>query len=145
VDALARLKALQAVRGSENFASLAAAFKMVRNILEKSAGAVRGTKGTGAGPQGDLFREDAERGLYEEGQRIGRAASAHRAEKKYKEALDEIAQLRPAVDLFFDKVLVMAPDAEVRRNRFALLANLLEEFSSIADLSEITVEDASKK
>ncbi len=49
------------------------------------------------------------------------------------------------MDLFFDKVLVMAPEEDVRANRLALLGNLLGEFSSIADLSEITVEDAAKK
>jgi len=145
VDAQERLKALQAVRGSENFVSLAAAFKRVRNILEKSAGAVRGTKGTEVKVQKDLFREDAERELYEAAQRIGRATGEHRQEKRYKEALNEIAQLRPAVDLFFDKVLVMAPEEDVRANRLALLGNLLGEFSGIADLSEITVEEVAKK
>ncbi len=145
VDALTRLRALQVVRGSENFVSLAAAFKRVRNILEKSAGAARGTKGSAVDVRSDLFREDAERGLHEAAERIGRVARERRAEKRYKEALDEIARLRPAVDLFFDKVLVMAPEEDVRANRLALLGNLLGEFSSIADLSEITVEDAAKK
>jgi len=48
-----------------------------------------------------------------------------------------ISQLRPKVDLFFDKVLVNAPDARVRQNRLALLHTLLAEFSPIADFSEI--------
>ena len=48
-----------------------------------------------------------------------------------------ISQLRPKVDLFFDKVLVNAPDARVRQNRLTLLQTLLAEFSTIADFSEI--------
>ena len=48
-----------------------------------------------------------------------------------------IAALRPKVDLFFDKVLVNAPDAAVRQNRLTLLHTLLAEFSTIADFSEI--------
>jgi glycyl-tRNA synthetase beta chain len=48
-----------------------------------------------------------------------------------------ISKLRPRVDLFFDKVLVNAPDPRVRQNRLALLNSLLREFSSIADFSEI--------
>ena len=48
-----------------------------------------------------------------------------------------IASLRPKVDLFFDKVLVNAKDEAVRRNRLTLLHNLLTEFSTIADFSEI--------
>jgi glycyl-tRNA synthetase beta chain len=48
-----------------------------------------------------------------------------------------IASLRPKVDLFFDKVLVNAPDPNVRQNRLTLLHNLLQQFSTIADFSEI--------
>jgi glycyl-tRNA synthetase beta chain len=53
------------------------------------------------------------------------------------EALAAIATLRPHVDLFFDKVLVMAEDAAVRQNRLRLLGRLDELFTSIADLSQI--------
>jgi len=45
--------------------------------------------------------------------------------------------LRPAVDAFFDKVLVNDPDPKVRENRLRLLTNLINKFSSIADFSEI--------
>ena len=48
-----------------------------------------------------------------------------------------ISRLRPKVDLFFDKVLVNAPDPAVRQNRLTLLQTLLAEFSTIADFSEI--------
>ena len=48
-----------------------------------------------------------------------------------------ISRLRPRVDLFFDKVLVNAPDARIRHNRLTLLNTLLQEFSTIADFSQI--------
>ena len=48
-----------------------------------------------------------------------------------------ISRLRPKVDLFFDKVLVNAPDERVRLNRLTLLKELLAGFSTIADFSEI--------
>ena len=48
-----------------------------------------------------------------------------------------ISRLRPKVDLFFDKVLVNAPDEKVRQNRLTLLHELLAGFSAIADFSEI--------
>ena len=48
-----------------------------------------------------------------------------------------ISKLRPKVDLFFDKVLVNAPDAAGRQNRLTLLHTLLAEFSTMADFSEI--------
>ena len=59
------------------------------------------------------------------------------AARRYAEALERIATLRPAVDAFFDKVMVMAPDAALRRNRLSLIAEVAGRFSSIADFSEI--------
>jgi glycyl-tRNA synthetase beta chain len=52
-----------------------------------------------------------------------------------------MSELRPAVDFFFDKVLVMVEEEDVRRNRIALLATLLKEFSNIADFSELGSEE----
>ena len=52
-------------------------------------------------------------------------------------SLETIATLRPKVDLFFDKILVNAPDPNVRQNRLALLHAILTGFSNIADFSEI--------
>jgi len=48
-----------------------------------------------------------------------------------------VATLRPQVDGFFDQVMVMDPDAEIRRGRLALLASIVKSFSGIADFSEI--------
>ena len=55
-------------------------------------------------------------------------------------ALAAIASARPAVDKFFDDVLVMAEDEKIRENRLAFLAVLLKEFSTIADFAEIVSE-----
>ena len=65
-------------------------------------------------------------GLYDEYRRI----AGHPIETA-------ISKLRPKVDLFFDKVLVNAPDARIRHNRLTLLNTLLKEFSTIADFSQI--------
>ena len=62
------------------------------------------------------------------------------AEKKaghYEQALESIAGLRKTVDRFFDEVMVMAENEAVHKNRLALLAELLREFTTIADFSEI--------
>ena len=75
-----------------------------------------------------------------------RRVSAHRdvvlstASRELQAALEAIASLRPKVDMFFDKVLVNAPDERVRQNRLALLNSLLTEFSAIADFSEIVTQ-----
>jgi glycyl-tRNA synthetase beta chain len=138
-DAVERVTAVKAIRDTRNFAPLVASFKRIRNILEKSAG--KGDKGQGAVKQ-ELLKEAAELQLYTVAQRIGEEATRLKKEKKYRKALEKISELRPAVDLFFDKVLVMVEDENVRRNRIALLAMLLKEFSNIADFSELGSEES---
>lgn len=126
-DAADRLEALSRVRPTENFEPLATSFKRIKNILRQAG--VR----DGAEPDPALLETGPERELYDEFQRlrgeIGRLG--------YIEALNAIASLRPRVDLFFDKVLVNAPDEKIRANRLNFLAQLLREFSTIADFSEI--------
>ncbi|MGB0037092.1 MAG: glycine--tRNA ligase subunit beta [Candidatus Acidiferrales bacterium] len=139
VDAVERVAALKAIRHTKDFAPLAAAFKRIRNILEKSAGA--GDKGQGS-VKLELLREPAEKELQSSAQGIGEEAKRLKKAGRYREALEKISHLRPAVDQFFDKVLVMVEDAEVRQNRIALLAHLLKEFSTIADFSELAAEDS---
>ena len=59
------------------------------------------------------------------------------ARKDYPSALAQLAQLRPAVDVFFDQVMVMDEDPRLRANRLALLAQMRELFAGIADLSRL--------
>jgi glycyl-tRNA synthetase beta chain len=138
VDAAERVAALKAIRNTKNFAPLAASFKRIRNILEKSA--LAEDKGQSA-VNPDVLKETAEQQLYRAAKEIGEEASRRKKARNYCEALEKISELRPAVDLFFDKVLVMVEDTEVRRNRLALLAGLLKEFSTIADFSELGAEE----
>jgi glycyl-tRNA synthetase beta chain len=138
LDTAERVAAVKAIRPTRNFEPLAASFKRIRNILEKSAG--KGDKGqTGVNPE--LLSEAAELQLYTAARRIGDEAGKKRRERKYRVALEKISELRPAVDFFFDKVLVMAEDEKIRKNRIALLGGLLKEFSTIADFSELGAEE----
>jgi glycyl-tRNA synthetase beta chain len=125
VDLETRLLRVQNLRGTPDFEPLAAAFKRIRNILEQAD--------VGHGPQGAarpideaLLEAGPEKELYEEYRHIAGQPIEN-----------VISRLRPKVDLFFDKVLVNAPDARVRQNRLTLLQTLLAEFSPIADFSEI--------
>src|ERR1700689_5283645 len=139
VDAVDRVAAVKAIRHMKNFVPLAASFKRIRNILEKSAAGIDKSQLV---VQADLLWEPAERALYNTAQQIGGEATIKKKTRKYREALEAISGLRPAVDLFFDKVLVMVEDQNVRRNRVALLAGLLKEFSTIADFSELGGDEA---
>ncbi len=133
-DAGSRLEAIRAVRPTPDFEPLAGGFKRIKNILRQAQFAGGGELDPGrleSGPERDLFAEfERLRGVVEE----------QRARRAYRPALEAIASIRPTVDLFFDKVLVNAPDGEVRRNRLTLLDRLLTEFSSIADFSEIVTQ-----
>ena len=113
-----------------HFEPLAASFKRIQNILRQAA-----FEGAGsiAAP---LLEAGPEQTLYNEFRRVSDTAR----QSEYLPALEAIASLRPAVDLFFDKVLVNAPDADVRRNRLTLLSSILTEFSTIADFSEIVTQ-----
>jgi glycyl-tRNA synthetase beta chain len=137
VDVARRLEALKAIRGTKNFAPLAVAFKRIRKILEK-AGPTDTWKHSAVTPE--LFSEDAERQLHEAAQRVAQEAGSHKRAGRYREALQVIAGLRLVVDRFFDEVLVMSQDELVRGNRLTLLAELLKEFSTIADFSEVVTE-----
>jgi glycyl-tRNA synthetase beta chain len=61
------------------------------------------------------------------------------AAREYGPALIAIAGLRPVVDAFFDRVMVMAPEPELRTNRLTLVGRTVKDFSRIADFSEIVV------
>ncbi|PYT99269.1 MAG: glycine--tRNA ligase subunit beta [Acidobacteria bacterium] len=137
VDAQKRLSALRAIRKSRNFEPLAVSFKRIRKILEK-AGVGLGVDGR-ANPE--LFESAAERELHSASQAAASKVQSLKRGGKYQEALEVIASLRPVVDKFFDGVMVMAEKDEVRKNRLALLAELLGEFTTIADFSEIGGEE----
>jgi glycyl-tRNA synthetase beta chain len=117
-----RLKRVQAVRSTPDLEPIAASFKRIKNIL-KQAQFIESTF------QANLLEPGPELDLYDEIRRTNGQSLESR-----------IGPLRPKVDLFFDKVLVNAPDPNIRRNRLALLHNLLTEFSDVADFSEIVTE-----
>ena len=129
-DVEARLTALQSVRPTENFEPLAASFKRIQNILKQANFAETGD------PNESLLEQGPEQDLYKAFQTV----RARVKQSTYQPALEAIASLRPSVDLFFDKVLVNAQDPSVRRNRLTLLNNILTEFSTIANFSEIVTQ-----
>ena len=133
VDAQKRLVALKSVRRSKNFEPLAVSFKRTRKILEKANLGDRASLHVDAA----LFENDAERELHAAVRTAAAKVQQDKRAGKYQVALEVIAGLRPAVDRFFVDVMVMAENEAVRKNRLALLSELLQEFTTIADFSEI--------
>ena len=124
-DCFARLEALHRGRGEarEDFEHLASAFKRAKNILTKDAGA--------AAIDPTLFEHDAERELHAAVEQLARSDGGYDAR------ITALASLRQPVNRFFDDVLVMAEDAQVRGNRLALLRRTLSLFYQIADISRL--------
>jgi glycyl-tRNA synthetase beta chain len=132
LDAEKRLAALRSIRKSKNFEPLAVSFKRIRKILEKS-----NVKSDGLSPQPELFESQAERELFTAGRAAAAKVQTEKRAGHYEQALERIAGLRKAIDRFFDEVMVMAENEAVRKNRLALLAELLREFTTVADFSEL--------
>ena len=135
VAAELRLTALSAIVGRPDFAPLASAFKRVGNIVQKQGADI--AKGS-VDPA--KLQDEAEKQLHaaygEAKEQVAKLVGAD----DYAQALQKITALKPAVDLFFDKVMVMAEDRALRENRIRLLVEVGSLFNRVADFSKIQAE-----
>ncbi len=129
VDAADKALALDEVRRSPDFPALAVAFKRVINIA-------RGAETAEVSPL--LFEHPEENWLYEAAGLIEEEVRTALEKRDYPAVCRALAKLKGPVDEFFDKVLVMATDERLRRNRLALLVGISNTFLQMADFSRIT-------
>jgi glycyl-tRNA synthetase beta chain len=125
-----RVQAVNSFSSMSEAQALAAANKRVSNILAKNGG-----DAISADINAQLLTEDAEKVLAQQVTAKQTQVQPLLADAKYKEALASLADLRAAVDAFFDNVMVMADDEAVKNNRLALLKQLQGLFIAIADIS----------
>ena len=125
----ARVKAVSHFRTLDEAAALAAANKRVSNILAKS------TETLNDSVRASVLKDAAEIQLATHLVVLRDKLQPYFAAGNYQEALVELAALREPVDAFFDNVMVMADDAEVRVNRLTLLSKLRELFLQVSDIS----------
>ena len=133
VDFELRLQAVQAFLYLDEAQSLASANKRIANIL-RQAGATETTDISKT-----LLEEDAERALYDALVSAEVTVRPLLEKRDYTRALRELAALREPVDRFFDDVMVMADDDDVRTNRLALLGGLRALFLDVADISRLSI------
>jgi glycyl-tRNA synthetase beta chain len=112
------------------------AFKRVANIQEKAP------QGGAAAVEPALLQDEAEKQLHAELQRVEGEAAALRAGRDWSGVLRAVATLKPAVDAFFDDVLVMAEDPRLRDNRLGLMRRVGALFADVADFRKIQAEAA---
>jgi glycyl-tRNA synthetase beta chain len=134
VDARRRVDALAEAKRRPDFGPLAIAFKRVANIREKAqeGGAARVDPG--------LLGDEAERALLAAVERVEGEVATLRGRRDYAAILRAVAGLGPAVDRFFEEVLVMAEDAALRGNRLALVRRVAALFDDVADFRKIQAE-----
>lgn len=128
-----RLAAVHAVRPHPDFGALAMAYKRAANILKQA----KVDWSSEVSPSRALLEETEERELFEAVSSAEGALKERLALEEFETVLRRLVQLKPALDQFFDKVLVMAERTELRQNRLSLLAALVRLFQSVADLSHI--------
>ncbi|MBQ3034201.1 MAG: glycine--tRNA ligase subunit beta [Deferribacterales bacterium] len=123
---------LTKAQNSENFRIIAASFKRINNILKKDSSSEETYSAA-------LLQTEEEKALSSliENQNISTLINR----EKNNEALDELLKFAPAVNAFFDKVMVMAEDEAVRKNRLGLIASLRKVFISVCDFGAITLKD----
>jgi len=129
LDFMQRLQAVKAFRQLPEAESLAAANKRIRNILKKS-------DTQPADKVGELL-EPQEKQLLQAALQSEDDIQPLLAQRNYQATLNRLAGLRNDVDAFFDHVMVMTDDLDLRANRLALLNLLSEQFLTCADISKL--------
>jgi len=139
-DCLLRVQALHKVRAEvpQDYEHLAVAFKRASSLLTQAQKAPDGSRGlvlTGVLPEREEFKEPAERHLYDVlmAQDFGPSGGLLTYEQQFR----ALATRRPAVDRFFDEVMVMVEDADVRQRRLGLLHLTIAPILRIADISRL--------
>jgi glycyl-tRNA synthetase beta chain len=130
-----RLEAISAYVSRPDFASLAATFKRVANIVEKQAKDI-----TRAPVDAAKLTDEPEKVLHAELSKVSTAFVAAVKADDYAGAMAKVVPLKPFVDAFFDKVMVMAEDKSLRENRVRLLMEIAALFGTVADFSKIQAE-----
>lgn len=123
-----KIEALNSFRHRDDFELLLVAFKRVMNII-------KGTAAQRISP--DLLEAAAEKELFEKLNVITGSCQEAIAERDYMQALETMAELKPAVDTFFDQVMVMVDDEAIKNNRIGLLQAIAALFKRVADFARL--------
>ncbi|MCC7037773.1 MAG: glycine--tRNA ligase subunit beta, partial [Alphaproteobacteria bacterium] len=133
---VARVNAVQDFVKTEDGANLLAGYKRATNILrieEKKDG----KSYSGKDVKESLLAEEQEKNLFAALGASGGKIKADLAKEDYKAVMSGMSGIRSAVDAFFDKILVNAPDAGLRANRLSMLASIAGTMNEVADFSKL--------
>lgn len=135
LDANQRIRGIEVFRQLPEAMSLATANKRIHNILKKAEDSFSSE------PNPTYFHHIAERQLYDEMVAVNDKIAPLLKQGDYQTALQHLANLREAVDNFFDHVLVMDEDRTVRINRLSFLQKVRDLFLQVADISRLQMTE----
>ena len=131
VEAHAKTKALWGMHDSQDLKTLARGFKRINNIIFDQPHHTFDP---------ERLQEDGEIRLYRAFSHLAFRVKQNIQEKQYEDALEIMVTLGPEIDNFFDEVMVMVDQLEVRNNRIALLQEISELYRKMADFSALQIE-----
>ncbi|MCL2334715.1 MAG: glycine--tRNA ligase subunit beta [Endomicrobia bacterium] len=129
-----KLDALKSARQKSDFAAIAEAFKRINNIVNQAK------KQNIAIPENvneQLLSDESEKALYVSAKKTKAEVEGYVSKDEYGKVFDDVLEIKPAIDNFFEKVMVMAEDENVKKNRMALLNYIREIFVSFVDFSAL--------
>lgn len=125
-----KLKAIEKIKNTELLKSLVFAHKRIKNIIAGQPFAI---------PREELFVQKEEKELWEIYKELERDAGNFYKEGNFEAILELLLQVEPFVSRFFEKVLVMVEDMDLRKNRVSLLSSINSLLLMVADFSQIVV------
>jgi glycyl-tRNA synthetase beta chain len=146
VDVLARAKAIEQVRQSDDFEALMIGYRRAANLLRSAPPEDVSTSRQPLAERPEAFADKAEADLHLETKMARQAVETYlqAAQADYPAALRHLLGLRPSIDRFFEAVMVMVEDPTARRRRLGLLDGVSQTFLRIADFSALPTAPGQK-
>ena len=133
-DIKKKLDALQNLRKENSFESITTIFKRASNILNQ---AKKQKLNISDVVKTDLLKEDPEQNLYNQYVVIEKQLDELLSKKDYANAINKLNDIKPSLDNFFEKVMVMCEDENIKINRISLINYITEKFNSFVSLSSL--------
>ena len=140
VEAVARARAIAELKKLPELEPVAIGFKRAQNILAKAK-----PNELGASVDASLFKHDAEKALHDVATKVAGAMREQAKAGRWSAALGETVKLKAPIDAFYAAVMVNDDDLKIRRNRLALLQEVVKIFAGIADFTKLVVAGDEKK
>jgi glycyl-tRNA synthetase beta chain len=146
LDVLARAKAIEAIRRTEDFEGLMIGYRRATNILKSAPPGEVTASGQPLAERPEAFSDKAEADLHLETKMARQAVETYlqSPEPDYQALLRHLLGLKPSIDRFFEAVMVMAEDPTARKRRLAILEGVRQTFIRIAEFSALPTAPGQK-